>query len=272
MDIETPTPAWKAKLARAAHHLADIEDQVDAYLATRPCTVIEEPVETSSFRARLEVRNPVPDQLPLTIGDCVHNIRSSLDSLAYEIAKQRFRGQWDDRLERAPAFPIYTKPKDFEDFFKAKKRGELFDTVVQRAFRQMQPFALDERVGTLDENDPKDYEYNALVRLDTLWNIDKHRRIPVVGFKPGVLGWGSDGEHKRGIYARKPYDPDEIICYVYDDPQTRHLVTGIDYDLQLQIADDTSDLDAVTSLKRLHGHVRDWIIPNILKMIATAKP
>lgn len=262
------TPAWKAKLNRAAHHLADIEQQVTAYLATKPCEVIEEPVETSSFRARLVMRNPVPDELPLAIGDCVHNIRSALDALAYQIAKERHSGEWDDKLERAPAFPICNTPTDFDRFFREKQRTNFFDDSVQQAFREFQPFGADERVGRLNDVDPKEYEYDPLLRLDALWNIDKHRRIPVVVFKPGMMSWGSDGDHKRGVYARRVDDPEDIICYVYDDPATRHLVTPIDYDLQLQLADDTLDRDLVTSLKHLHGHVKDWVIPGILQMLA----
>ena len=98
----------------------------------------------------------------------------------------------------------------------------------------------------------KDYEYNALVRLDTLWNIDKHRRIPVVGFKPGVLGWGSDGEHKRGIYARKPTTLTRSSAFAYTT--TRRLATSLPestttYNCKLPTTLPT--LDAVTSLKRL---------------------
>lgn len=272
MEIKSSTPAWQAKLTRAEHHLDDIKRQVDDYLATEPCTVIEEAVEANSFRARLALTTPPPDSLLLTIGDCVHNTRSALDALAYDIAKAHFTGEWDEGLERAPSFPICSKPGDFADFFKGKRRSELFDPTAQAAFRDVQPFALHERVGKLDDVDPGDYAYNALIRLNRLWNIDKHRRIPVVAFKPGLMSWGADGEHKRGIFKAKDDDPSDIVCYVYDDPETKHLVTEINYDLQLQLGDDPSDLEVVKSLQYLYNEVNGWVIPSILDTLGMPRP
>ena len=170
-----------------------------------------------------------------------------------------------ERLETVSAFPICTSPTEFDRFFNRRWRSDVFDAEVQRAFREAQPFAIDEQVGKAEEIDQAEYDYHPLVRLNLLWNIDKHRRIPVVGFVPGLIHWGADGEHQRRVYKPPPGDPDDVILYIHDDPATKHLVTDINYDLQLQLLDDKLDRDLVQSLQHFndvkHRHpqtLRRW--------------
>lgn len=264
-------PAWQAKLTRAEHHLDDIKRQVNDYLAKKPCTVTEVAVASNSYKARLILTTPPPEELSLTIGDCVHNIRSALDAIAYEIAETRNGGKLAERLETVSAFPICTSPTEFDRFFNRRWRSDVFDAEVQRAFREAQPFAIDEQVGKAEEIDQAEYDYHPLVRLNLLWNIDKHRRIPVVGFVPGLIHWGADGEHQRRVYKPPPGDPDDVILYIHDDPATKHLVTDINYDLQLQLLDDKLDRDLVQSLQHLYSDVKHQVIPRLLASLGMTR-
>jgi hypothetical protein len=55
---------------------------------------------------RFHVRQPVPVELVTTIGDAIHNMRSSLDSVAHELARQHAGSNMTERQERATQFPI----------------------------------------------------------------------------------------------------------------------------------------------------------------------
>jgi hypothetical protein len=80
--------AWWAKLDRAEVHLRSLRDQVEQYKAANPVRGrTPEPTDTPDRVAcRVHVRHQVPVESSTIVGDIVHNLRSALDSLAYEMA------------------------------------------------------------------------------------------------------------------------------------------------------------------------------------------
>ena len=108
------------------------------------------------------------DEWGLLLGECIHNLRSSLDNLAFALA----------RLRRAPperpskiAFPIFETRAEFE------RRGRAnIDQLPDQAvalIELIQPF---QRNGSIERDSP---DLDALVHLQRLNNTDKHR-IPTV--------------------------------------------------------------------------------------------
>jgi hypothetical protein len=51
---------------------------------------------------------PLPDHLPLRIGDIYHNLRGALDYLAYQLHERHYRGNVPSQVIRDSQFPIYS--------------------------------------------------------------------------------------------------------------------------------------------------------------------
>ena len=79
--------AWWAKLRRANTHLETLAKLVDDFAATEPYTLDPEPGE-GVVAYRLHIRREAPAEISTVVGDVLHNLRSALDSVAYELAVQ----------------------------------------------------------------------------------------------------------------------------------------------------------------------------------------
>jgi hypothetical protein len=111
------TAAWWAKAARAKKHVGDIVGLADAYARLAPHEVRREagghPGETC-YRFRFV--KPVPVELLTTIGDAVHNMRSRLDSVAHELARQHVGGQMTSNIGKHRRPPLLAWYLDFAYF------------------------------------------------------------------------------------------------------------------------------------------------------------
>jgi hypothetical protein len=104
------------------------------------------------------------------VGDCVHNLRSSLDQL---VAQLVIAG--GGRPNRKHQFPITQKPNDFNRQAKTQLMG------VSEAHR-----AIIERAQPYDERDDGSGAPQALTVLNDLSNRDKHRLINAVMLVAGA--------------------------------------------------------------------------------------
>ena len=111
---------------------------------------------------------PIPVRWPLLLGDFLHNARSCLDHLVYQIG-----GADQGEAGKLSSFPIYDVKsewvRDIEQRDPGLKPGPLAgitDPVVFKAIKDMQPF----REGTA-----KARTNDALMHLLRMSNADKHR-------------------------------------------------------------------------------------------------
>jgi hypothetical protein len=109
----------RPKIERAKQHIGDLERAILDYRSTDPYRLrVEE-----DFKAREKVylvheRSPIPEQLALIAGDAVHNLRSALDHLAWQLVEAG-----PGSPSKGTSFPIRdTAPKKEADF-RAKIKG-----------------------------------------------------------------------------------------------------------------------------------------------------
>jgi hypothetical protein len=127
------------------------------------------------------------------VGDAIANIRAALDYIAYELARHHV-GTMSDAEEAATEFPIRKNKAEFERFFtdgrKARLRARLYGDAERRALECVQPFALTDEMRSMGVEPATDPATDLLMDhaygLNTLWNIDKHRRLP-------ELAWALEG-------------------------------------------------------------------------------
>jgi hypothetical protein len=150
----------------------------------------------------------MPVEISTTIGDILHNLRSALDSLAYEIARRGLGRPMTPREERACVFPVTATPERFDQFFdqtseheRTRIRSALYGDRARAAFRAVQPFRIHEEAILLgvqvSETYEEEYRWSELYRLRQLSNLYKHRRLALMAWWPDLVYWMSNGSTKR---------------------------------------------------------------------------
>src|SRR5690348_7194187 len=113
-----PSAAWWAKVARANKHIQDIRAMADEFERSRAYEVRQEATDNPGEIAfRFHILQPVPPELLTAVGDSLHNMRSCLDSIAYELARQHLQGAMTDKQKAATKFPICETGEAFDEFF-----------------------------------------------------------------------------------------------------------------------------------------------------------
>lgn len=133
--------------------------------------VKESDVSGSVHRVFVEVMEQAPlDRWSLMAGDCVHNLRSALDSLVYAIAIYQ-SGQNPPPDEDNLQFPIVSDPAKFPK--QKTRRIKFLSQAVQNEIEKLQPY-----------NRPHPGLPPLLELLSDLNNQDKHRTLNVVAASP----------------------------------------------------------------------------------------
>lgn len=193
------------KLARADFQICSLTDQISAWISSNPITARCELCE-GRLGFRLIVQDfaetaPI-DHWGLLIGECVHNLRSALDNLAFALA----------RLQRDPpsrpsaiAFPICQDRSRFENSGRAKL--DQMPARVGELIERLQPFQRDgsQEAGTPD-SDP-------LVLLQWLSNTDKHRVPSVVLIAPTEMSHSGRAAFYSEEDAKANVPPDTTVWF-----------------------------------------------------------
>ncbi len=67
----------------------------------------------------------------------------------------------------------------------------------------------------LDQSFEETFLWNELHRLDTLWNIDKHRRLALMAWWPNLIYWGSNGpSNRRALPGDGTLADGSILLYI----------------------------------------------------------
>lgn len=177
----------QAKLDRAEEHFNLLDRLVDEYLRENAYRFVgEERTEAGywHYEAYLEVDSFPPDEVwgPI-IGDIVHNLRSALDHLAWQLALPEYRAEAPRRISFPVVFEDPTKNQSTADYLERKLDCLREDSrpLIDRA----QPYRFP------DINHP-------LWVLEALWNVDKHRMLHTTGF---AFGEPSDDPNSIGFLS-----------------------------------------------------------------------
>ena len=161
------------KLARADSQVRMLADQISGWTSRNPIRArVEYGEKRLGFRLIQEqfTEDAPLDDWGLLIGECVHNLRSALDNLAFALSRLR---RDPPRNPGAIAFPIYCDKRQFKEhgIRKLNQMPDAAKTLIER----LQPF---QRNRSDVEGTP---ETDALVLLQWLNNADKHR-VPALVF------------------------------------------------------------------------------------------
>lgn len=168
-----PLDGCRLKIERANEHITQFETEVDAFLSTNPYTVEgKADPQSGDITFFIRVHQDQPARLGTIVGDAVHNLRSALDHLMWQLVLANGRTP-----NSATAFPVVwdpkvpTNPVEYERRFLGKVRGA--SNLAIALIDAMQPYHVVD-FGLAPKTDP-------LALLHSLDIRDKHQTLHVVG-------------------------------------------------------------------------------------------
>jgi len=200
------------KLVRANAQVGTLADQISAWTAENPVASRSELREgRMGFRLILDdfAKSPPLDDWGLLVGECIHNLRSSLDNLAFALARLQ---QDEPANAEIVHFPIFQDRAKFNEVSNNKKRRvrQSLDQMPAEAaslIERLQPFQRDKaEVPGTPNSDP-------LVLLQRLNNYDKHRVPSVVLVAPTEMMHSFSVEFYSEEDAKANDPPDATVWF-----------------------------------------------------------
>lgn len=170
LDMRNPLlEGARAKIERALDHFQKIEAAIDQLWASEgeSAPVPSHKMEGQHlvvFRARSA---PLHPSLPLLVGDCIHNARSALDHLAFQLAMLNHASP--EAASRI-SFPVYLTRREFQNATR-NKIAPFISAEALAEIEKLQPYS---------NGDGKQEVLWVLSQLDI---IDKHRLLIVTKSK-----------------------------------------------------------------------------------------
>jgi len=88
MTAEDLFSGSRLKIKRANKHISDLNDALDGFIQTDFYSLaVNKDVDTGKQVLRIKFLKPIPESVPLILGDAVHNLRTSLDFVASTIVR-----------------------------------------------------------------------------------------------------------------------------------------------------------------------------------------
>lgn len=273
--------AWWAKARRAGKHIADLRSMVSQFDPETAYELKCEPAkEPGTAALRFTVRRAVPIEILTTIGDVLHNMRSCLDSVAFELARGHLGEQMTEKQEGDVVFPIRDSPSEFDKFLARSDQQNLYGDIERKALRCVQPFAIPEEAlgagSTMAATRQEDYELDELARLSHLNNRDKHRYLPLLAWLPDQLAYLIGDVPKCQLqWAQAPragFADGDLAGYVtFSDGNWGH-ARKLVARMELCLADDLTRSGEFTQvLQRWHDYLVQWVLPRIF-IVAEGNP
>lgn len=157
----------RAKIARAKDQVSGLDAEVHEFLETGPYVIrVEYEAASGEDLYRVRVLRQPPLRISAIVGEIVHDLRSALDHLAWQLTEPTRRG-------RDTGFPIFSSAwgpgETSEAQFLARVEGMSPDAVA--VIQRLQP----------RQPGPPVDEQNLLGRLHRMNLEDKHRLLNVLG-------------------------------------------------------------------------------------------
>jgi hypothetical protein len=158
----------RAKIGWAQRHFDTLKTYIDDFSARNKHVVVVES-DAQGLRYLARVKNPptIPAvEWALLIGDCVHNLRSALDYLVWELAGA-------DPDDKTTMFPIFLDPKRYAK--DAPRRLARLSDEVRTLVEKLQPY------NSTTYGPP---HKSGLWGLQTLDAADKHQLLTITAVVP----------------------------------------------------------------------------------------
>ena len=178
-DVWSPSIEYVYMKARwADFHLQSSEKRLRDWINSNPYSISEKDDSDLTKHMFIIFPRAAPEEIALSVGDFVNCLRASLDQLAWNLVNLFPSTVPTAKTENKIAFPICRT----DDAYREKRA--LFHASIHPVLDSLQPSDRTNAIKT-----------EPLWQLDKLWNLDKHRTIPVncgnttIKFPAGITGF-----------------------------------------------------------------------------------
>jgi hypothetical protein len=248
------------KLDRSSYHLDSLDAKVVEWRERHPYEYVVELDRKRDYqRVKIKLIEPPPDEFRLIIGDCLHNLRSALDNVVYELALAHIGiNPFPEDRARLLEFPIFGN--------RAMKAWECRNKIgcippdAQAIIKGLQP-----------HNRGDEFASDPLWKLHELNNMDKHRAPHITLLAVSTVADFPDAPHLPGELSINfgPFeDGAQIATY---SPHTSAFAEGFDPNVHMDplltfgIAfgqrSATPGWDCGLTLGWIRDHIRDNVLP-----------
>jgi hypothetical protein len=183
-----PTPKERlrgaeAKIKRAKHHVDELADVIDSFMATKPFALgRKENPQTGNFVYHVARIDPVWPEVSAVAGDIIQNLISTLDHIAYQMV---LAGNKD--IEPKRKLDIYFPVFESAEKYRADRDGRIngATTAAKQAVDMVEPY--------------KGGKGEILWALKQLNNADKHRLLLTVAARFLPIAIPSSALSKAGV-------------------------------------------------------------------------
>lgn len=272
---ETKQRPWPAplggavlKLWRAQCHLWELSKEIDDFFETKPYRLALYTDEAGlEYVLVVRTTEEPPVSLPLIAGDCMQNMRVTLDQLAWALASIG-----ENEPPRNTAFPIYLDPDDFHE--KTKKGRPAAGSGLAK-IREM-PAKAQEMIEELQPYHAEDPELHPLWTLNEYSRIDRHRTLSIIfaldDYSDALVGKRNEsGEfvpdpdmtEREVLSSGAFYDGAELFRFTLKEPEPNLEVQYESSSLYLSLgkAYETTGVPIVSLLGDIHHHIQKDILP-----------
>lgn len=244
---------FEFRLERAKEHIQLLNTELGWWLKSDPYRFLYKyDRERGEYVAWVEELSRPPVKLGIIIGDCLHNLRSALDNLAYSLLCAHTRRPSSDRKTKS-AFPIVGG---------GGIRPDKWDEMVGGIAPEAQT-----RIDCLQPYKRGDsYKTDPLWILNRLSNIDKHRLIhlpAVTSIKSDLRGLDPDVLRQTDLRVGVPVEDGTIVARIPGDILPNEEVkVNLNFSIEVVFPEGTvvSGQRIVTALNRLRDHITDKVV------------
>ena len=184
------TPGHRLKFNRAAAHFNEASELLSAYVNAKQYVIRRDDDPVSGLTFWFTLDSEPPDNVALAIGDCIHNLRSALDHIVYELSCRTAK---KDHVGDT-AFPVYVDAKDWDE---KDSKGKLRNTSGLHKLRGIPQAAVDriKELQPFNGLEPMYWQRQRLLHVHRLDIADKHRSLNLAVAKVPEMGvyYGYDG-------------------------------------------------------------------------------
>lgn len=194
----------RTKIERAWEHRYALEAEVEPVVAGEAHQIqMSAKLDPDSGYHVFRV-SVMPDEwqrhVAVVLGDIVHNLRSALDQLAYQLVLNHYRRPPTEKLRRLVQFPIEMNPNSVTSSYTYSKVSPADQADIEWA----QPYSAPNRPTTF----PYVPALHALAVLKRLSNRDKHRMLNPILVSTGFVTFkGGDLDGMRWSVVSFRYSP-----------------------------------------------------------------
>lgn len=227
----------RLKIARAKTHIDNLNRSMRRFMDSNPYGIEVEQYTETMYRSVLRIYKGPPLNWSLTAGDAIHNLRSALDHLAWQLALKTTNEPF-----RYTAFPISDAAERFSESPALK---DIFRPAIP-VIEGLQPYHA--------ADSPRNRGLRFIADVD---NVDKHRLVIPIFATTSI---GTPKGLPIGFNISLGRLTDGHVLAIGGSPQAARRMR-VAVNLALYIPSLSPPIAPVGVLRGMHDYVRDEVIP-----------